>query len=249
MKSIDLNADLGEGAPHDEAIIPLVSSANIACGGHAGDVDTMRRAIELCLAHGTAVGAHPSFPDREHFGRVHLPLTPEEIRASVAAQLADFARVVRAAGATIHHVKPHGALYHHACADAAAAESIITAMRDTIPATPNLFAPANSALARAAQAAGVTVFAEAFADRRYAADGSLVPRNQPGAVLEDPAAAVAQALEIASSARVSTAGGKTIAMPAQTLCTHGDGPHPVALLTALRAALENAGFAISARIS
>lgn len=232
MRSIDLNADLGEGGTQDAALLALVSSANIACGGHAGDEETMRRSIELALASGVAIGAHPGYEDREHFGRLAMTLPLEEVTSLVRRQLEKLAALANEAGATLHHVKPHGALYNQACRDPLLAAAVVAGVSPGLI----LYALPNSALSGAGRAAGLTVCAEGFADRRYRDDGSLMPRGEPGAVIKDVDAAVAQALAIASNGEV------------RTLCVHGDGATAVAILQALRPKLAAAGLAVSGAV-
>lgn len=220
MKRIDLNADLGEGGADDAALLELVDSANIACGGHAGSEVIMRRTLALAMAAGVAAGAHPGYEDRENFGRREMQLPPEIAEDLVARQVGKFALL---AGGAVHHVKPHGALYNQANRDAALAAAVVKGIQKVAPDA-LLYALPDSALAAAGRAAGMRVRAEGFADRRYRADGSLVPRGEPAAVISDVAEAVAQALELARSGRI------------ETLCVHGDGPQALAMLRALRAA-------------
>lgn len=240
MRIIDLNVDLGEGGAHDAELIALASSANIACGGHAGDETTMRAAVSACQKHGVAIGAHPGYEDRGNFGRVAMNLSAAEVADLVSRQVERLA-----AFAEIHHVKPHGALYNQADRDPALAQAVIHGIQRVLPAT-ILYAPPAGALATAADFAGFTVHSEGFADRRYLENASLVPRGETGAVIDDLAAAVDQALEIALSQRVKTLGGNWIPLPARTLCVHGDGAEAVRLLGEIRRALESAGFTIRA---
>ena len=230
MRFIDLNADLGEGGAHDAALLELVTSANIACGGHAGDEETMRRSVEWALASGVAIGAHPGYEDREHFGRLAMVLPLEKITDLVRRQVEALAALVEDAGARLHHVKPHGALYNQSCRDPLLAAALVAGITGVSPDLV-LYALPASALSEAGRAAGLTVCAEGFADRRYRLDGSLMPRGEPGAVIKDVDSAVAQALEIASSRNVGT------------LCVHGDGVTAVAILRALREKLGGAGMA------
>lgn len=222
MNRIDLNADLGEGGPDDAALLELVDSANIACGGHAGSEEMMRRTIGLAIAAGVAAGAHPGYEDRENFGRREMQLAPEAVTELVARQVGKFAAI---SGGTVHHVKPHGALYNQANRDPSLAAAVVNGIRQISPDA-LLYALPNSALAAAGRAAGMAVRAEGFADRRYRADGSLVPRGEPGAVISNIEEAVAQALELARSGRVDT------------LCVHGDGAHSLAMLRAIHAAFS-----------
>lgn len=232
MRRIDLNADLGEGGTEDVALLGLVTSANIACGGHAGDEETMRRAIDLALASGVAIGAHPGYEDREHFGRRAMTLPLAQITDLVKRQVGNLATLATAAGTRLHHVKPHGALYNQAARDPALAAAVVEGITRVSPELA-LYALPDSALADAGRAAGLTVRAEGFADRRYRDDGSLMPRSEPGAVIKDVDAAVAQALEIAGKGTVDT------------LCVHGDGVTAVAILRELRGRLAEAGMTFS----
>jgi UPF0271 protein len=244
-RRIDFNCDLGEGCGTDADIVPLISSASIACGGHAGDDDSMRAAIALCLRNGVAVGAHPSFEDRAHFGRLELATTPEEAQAMVARQLVRFAAACSAQDATFHHVKPHGALYNLAARDAGIAEAVVTAVRAQDPALV-LYALPGSALARAGEAAGLRVAHEVFAERRYEADGSLTPRTTPGAVIEGVDDALAQVQTILDEGRVIARTGESVAIRADTVCLHGDRADAPAFARALHAALVAAGMRIAA---
>lgn len=232
--SIDLNADVGEGAPHDAALFAAgISSANVACGAHAGDPATMAAACALAARHGVALGAHPGHADRENFGRREVPLGLAELGILLAGQLRLLRRHADAAGIAIRHVKPHGALYHFLNREAEHALLFAGSLRALAPGAV-LFGPPGGALREAAELAGLGFVAEGFIDRAYRPDGTLVPRGEPGAVLHDEAAAVAQALALARTGRFGT------------LCVHGDGPAAVRLLGVARAALVAAGFRISA---
>jgi 5-oxoprolinase (ATP-hydrolysing) subunit A len=241
MRAIDLNADLGEGGSQDAALIALASSVNIACGGHAGDEETMENAVEAALAAGVAIGAHPGYEDREHFGRRAMDLEPAAVAELVSRQVGRLAEI--AAG--IHHVKPHGALYHQADRDPALAAAVAEGVRRIVPGC-GFYVPPAGALAAAGEAAGLAVWAEGFVDRRYQENGMLVPRGEPGAVIGDAEEAIAQALHIACEQRVKTVAGTWFPLPARTLCVHGDSPQAVELLGAVRRALEAAGFTIRA---
>jgi UPF0271 protein len=227
--TIDLNCDLGEGMPHDAELMALISSANIACGGHAGNRETMATAVTLARRHGVAIGAHPGHADREHFGRIEHPLSPAAAAALVLSQIAALASL---AGSDLHHVKLHGALYHQAGRDAALAAAIATALA-THHRGLVVYALAGSVLAREARAAGLAVAEEAFIDRAYLADGSLAPRTRPGAVVTDPAGAAAQARRLVHEGRVVTLDGADLALRPDTLCIHGDGAAPVAIARAV----------------
>src|SRR6266404_6041305 len=241
---VDLNADLGEGAGHDDELLELVTSANIACGFHAGDADTMHRTIEAARDHGVAVGAHPSLFDRENFGRKELPVTPEEVCDAVSYQLGVFSAIADALGVHPNHVKPHGALYHMAVRD----EKIAGAIADAIANTDRaliLFAPDGSALARAAEAGGLKIAREVFADRNYLADGTLVPRTRLDALLRDPVEAAARVSRMLREDKVRSVDGVDIDVKAETICVHGDTPGAVEFARALRAQLKNEGVTIA----
>jgi UPF0271 protein len=245
MRAIDLNCDLGEGAGHDAELMPLVTSANIACGGHAGDDRTMRIAIGLAAAHGVAIGAHPGFEDRPNFGRAELALAEREIFELVARQVRALAQIARAAERRLAHVKPHGGLYHLAARDRRTADAIARAV-GSVDRGLVLVGLAGSHLLAAGRAAGLRVASEAFADRAYSPDGSLVPRTRPGALIGDAAAAAAQGLRLAREGRVRAADGTDVAVRADTLCLHGDGPAAVAFARRLRTELASAGVAVRA---
>lgn len=240
---IDLNADLGEGAGSDEALLGLVSSANIACGWHAGDAKTMRQCVRWALEHGVAIGAHPSFPDRENFGRSTMHLPPEEITANVLYQIGALAAIVKAEGGTLTHVKPHGQLYNQAVKEPELAEAIVDAVRRFDPSL-KFFGLAGSGMIDAARRAGLTPVEEVFADRGYMPDGSLVPRSQPGALIEDEEASLAQTLALVRDHQVRAIDGSTVAVNAQTVCLHGDGAHALAFARRIRDRLTIEGIAI-----
>jgi UPF0271 protein len=242
---VDLNADLGEGAPDDAALLALVSSANIACGWHAGDARLMQATVAAALARGVAIGAHPSYPDREHFGRREMLLTPAEVRADLIYQIGALDALVRAAGGRLHHVKPHGALYNQAARDPALADAIAAAVLDIDPSLA-VYGLAGGELLRAAERAGLRAVAEVFADRGYRADGSLVPRSQPGALIDDVGNAVARTLRMVREGVVAAVSGETVPLQAQTLCLHGDGPHALAFARAIHQALTDAGIDLRA---
>jgi len=242
---VDLNADLGEGAPDDVELLVLVSSANIACGWHAGDARLMQATVMAALERGVAIGAHPSYPDRENFGRSEMQLTPEQVRADVIYQIGALDALVRAAGGRLHHVKPHGALYNQAARDPALADAIATAVLDVNPSLA-VYGLAGGELPKAAERAGLRAVAEVFADRGYRADGSLVPRSQPGALIHDTDEAVARALRMVSEGVVQAVSGETVPLQAQTICLHGDGPHAIAFARAIHQALNQAGVQLRA---
>jgi UPF0271 protein len=238
VPSIDLNADLGEsyGVWHigdDAAMLGVVTSANVACGFHAGDPSTLRRTCLLAAERGVAIGAQVSYPDLLGFGRRFVDIDPAELRDAVLYQLGALDAFAQVAGTGVRYVKPHGALYHACSSHPAQAQAVVAAAHEYDPAMAVLGAP-SSVLLEFADAAGMEPVPEAYADRAYQADGSLVPRNQPGAVLHDPAAAAAQAVALAT-------GGT-----ARSICVHGDTPGAVAIATAVRAALETAGIGVYA---
>lgn len=237
---VDLNADLGEGAPDDAELLSLVTSANIACGWHAGDARLMQATVRAALARGVAIGAHPSFPDREHFGRREMQLAPDEVQADVAYQVGALDALVRAAGGRLHHVKPHGALYNQAARDPALAGAIAGAVRAVDPALA-VYGLAGGELLKAAERAGLRAVAEVFADRGYQADGSLVPRSQPGALVHDTDEAVRRTVRMVREGVVQAVTGETVPLRAQTVCLHGDGPHALAFARAIHTALTQAG--------
>jgi len=250
MKRIDLNCDLGEsfGAwrmGDDPELLALVSSANIACGFHAGDPTIMQRTVAEAAARGVAIGAHVSLPDLQGFGRREMAVTPAEVHAMTRYQLGALYAFARAAGVAVAHVKPHGALYNMAARDRVMADAIATAVR-TFDPTLRLFGLAGSALLDAGRTVQLDVVSEAFADRRYRADGSLLPRSEPGAVIADDAEATAQALGMVTAGQVTAVGGGVVQLQADTLCLHGDGAHAVAFARALRDALTQAGLRIAA---
>jgi UPF0271 protein len=223
----------------DAEVLAYVSSANIACGFHAGDPDTMRRTVGLAARAGVAIGAHVSLPDLVGFGRREMRVNASETYALTLYQIGALAGFVRAAGARLYHVKPHGALYNMAARDAALADAIARAVRD-FDATLVLVGLAASELPRAGERVGLAVAHEAFADRRYESDGSLTARREPGAVIEDVDAAVAQALAIANGLGVATRQGGTLSLRADTICVHGDRANAALFARSLREALEAA---------
>lgn len=245
---IDLNCDCGEsyGAwslGDDAAIMPYVSSANIACGGHAGDPLVMRRTVRLGRDAGVAVGAHPGFPDLQGFGRRMIALSPDEIAATVLTQIGALYAVARAEGVSLTHVKPHGALYNYAAITPSAAEAIAYAVA-AFDADLILVGLAGSALINAGQAAGLRVAREAFADRRYEADGMLRDRRLPDAVLHDNDAALMQALTMVRDGYALTSDGERVSLAADTICLHGDTPGAAERAAFLRRGLEAAGVEI-----
>ncbi|HMM45475.1 MAG TPA: 5-oxoprolinase subunit PxpA [Candidatus Macondimonas sp.] len=240
---IDLNADVGEGSPADAALIPLVSSVNIACGAHAGDATTMARTVALAAAHGVAIGAHPGYADPEHFGRRALDLPAPAIHRLVAEQAEALAAHAHAAGTRLTHVKPHGALYNQAAGDMNLAMTVARAVHD-VDANLTLVGLAGSALIAAGRRLALRVAAEAFVDRRYEADGSLTPRGHPDGLIIDAEDAARQVLTLLHTGRLMTRTGQMIALTANTFCVHGDSPAALALVRNLRERLAAAGIAV-----
>lgn len=237
---IDLNCDLGEGTGFDTELMPLVTSANIACGGHAGDEPSMAQAIVLAMRHRVAIGAHPGFNDREHFGRREIAVVPEEVFQLVLSQTRALQRVARPLGARVHHVKPHGALYSMAARNTLLADAVAQAVYEADPRLV-LFGLAGSQLLAAARRCGLDSAAEAFADRAYEADGRLAPRGASGSVIEDVDAAVAQAIRIVREGVVRATDGSDLALRADTMCVHGDGRNAVELARRIRTEFGRAG--------
>lgn len=242
---IDLNCDLGEGAGNDEALMPLITSANIACGAHAGDETTMRATVRLARRHGVAIGAHPGFADREHFGRREQVLAPREIVALVRGQVEALRRIAGEEGAAVTHVKPHGALYNLAARDAVVAKAVAEAVA-TLDMSLRLYGPAGSELLKAGREAGLRVVAEVFADRTYQADGSLTPRGRPDAMHAGEAAAVGQVLRMLREGCVRATDGTDVIIAAETVCLHGDGPAAVEFAAGVRQALLAEGVVLRA---
>ena len=245
---IDLNSDLGESFGRwslgsDAEVMRSITSANIACGYHAGDPGVMRETVRRAKAAGVAIGAHPGFPDLVGFGRRNMSATPREVEDFVLYQVGALSAIAAAEGVTLQHVKAHGALYNMAIRDSGLSEAIASAVAAFNPAL-ILFALPGTELERAARAAGLRVAAEGFADRAYQADGSLTPRDRPGAVIEDAGEVVARALRMACDGIVTSIDGRDISMRVQTICTHGDTPGSHHLTRAVREALERAGVAV-----
>ena len=246
--SADLNADLGEsfgaytiGA--DPELIPLITSANIACGFHAGDPLVMRKTVELCARHGVAVGAHPGFPDLAGFGRRNLAMKPEEARAAVLYQAGALAAFCRAAGVPLRHVKLHGAMYNMAAKDPVLARAVAEAVAELGEGTA-LMGLSGSEMLKAAREAGIPVLSEVFADRGYRSDGSLVPRGQPGDLIQDEAEAAARAERMVREGLVRSVDGTDAPVRADSICVHGDGPKALLFAGRIRRELEKAGIRV-----
>jgi 5-oxoprolinase (ATP-hydrolysing) subunit A len=241
--SVDLNADLGEGLGHDEELFKLISSANIATGFHAGDSDTMHAAVSAAKEHEVAVGAHPSFFDRENFGRKELKVSNQEVFDAVAYQLGIFQAIASAVGVQPNHVKPHGALYNMAVRDEKLADAIARAIHSVDPKL-ILFAPDNTELARAGESHGLQIACEVFADRNYLNDGWLVPRTRPDALLRDPKQAAERVLRMLREGQVRSVEGRDVKVRGETICVHGDTPGAVEFARELRTQLEKEGVRI-----
>ncbi len=239
--SVDLNADVGEGAD-DTALFDLVTSASVACGVHAGDLRTMRRTVEAAARRGVVVGAHPSYPDREGFGRRPMDLAPAQITALILDQVEMLDSVARAAGTRVRYVKPHGALYHRMADDEHCAVAVGDALRQAGGLV--LLAPSGSHAVAVVGSSGVRVVTEAFADRAYLPDGRLAPRTVAGSVLTDPGEVARRAVAIARDRRVTAVDGTTISLEASSICVHGDTPGAAALARHVRQALEAAGVTL-----
>ncbi len=238
MQHIDVNADIGEiSLQADAELMPFISSANIATGFHAGTAEQMSHAIALCKAHGVAIGAHPSYYDREHFGRRAQQCTEQEIYLLVLYQLGALAALANVQQARIRHVKPHGALYNQSAKEPRVAAAIARAVRDFDDQL-FLVGLAQSASLQAAQDIGLRTYAEGFADRRYTDAGQLLDRSQADALIDSESEAILQALQMIQQSTVRSASGQQISMPIDTLCIHGDGPHALRFARAIQAALS-----------
>jgi UPF0271 protein len=249
-KTIDLNCDMGEsygawkmGA--DAGVMPYISSANIACGFHAGDPATIRKTVRLAVDAGVAVGAHPSLPDLMGFGRRAMKISPQDMYDLVVYQAGAVEAFARAAGAKLHHVKCHGALYNMAATDEGLSEAMAKAVRD-LGEEVKLYALSNSLMMKVAKKQNIPVLGEVFADRGYSDDGTLAPRDQPGGMIEDPAASVKQVLGMIEEGTVISLNGKRVAVTADTLCLHGDQPGAVTFAKRLRETFKEKGIAVAA---
>ncbi|WP_419890866.1 LamB/YcsF family protein [Paenibacillus xylanexedens] len=249
-KTLDINCDLGESygvyrTLSDESILPLITSANIACGFHAGDPATMRLTVERALEHQVAIGAHPGLPDLQGFGRRRMNITPREAYDMVVYQIGALEAFVRASGGRMHHVKPHGALYNMAVEDAKLAEGIAEAIYQVQPDL-YLYGLAGSELIHAADRIGMRSVSEVFADRTYGVDGKLTPRSQAGALIEESGQAIAQVLRMVKDEVVVSTDGTLVPIKAETVCIHGDGAYALAFAQEIRRVLESEGIKLSA---
>jgi len=240
--SIDLNADVGEGAAGDDVVLGQVTSASVACGVHAGDIDTMRRTVETAARHGVVIGAHPSYPDREGFGRRRMDIAPARITEEVLSQLSVLVAVAEECGTRVRYVKPHGALYLRMAHDEACARAVAAAVIQSGNLV--LLAPAGTGAVEVAGSMGVTVATEAFADRAYTRHGRLVPRTEQGAVLEDPVEVTRRATTIALDHRVTAIDGTLVELVASSICVHGDTPGAAGMARRVRVALEGLGITL-----
>ncbi|MEO1554521.1 MAG: 5-oxoprolinase subunit PxpA [Pseudomonadota bacterium] len=240
---MDLNADLGEGCAFDAELMTVVTSCNIACGGHAGDEVSMRTALRLAKVNNVAAGAHPSFPDRENFGRTPSPQRGAELEQQLVEQVSALKRLATEIGVPLCHLKPHGALYNMAAQDADLSESVVSVLIELLPGA-RLFGPPTSKLEAVAKANGVSFIAEGFADRAYEQDGRLRDRKHPGAVIHDTEVQTRQALLIATQGEVDAYESARIALPVQTICVHGDTPGAFAAAQSIRQSLEQNGILI-----
>ena len=245
MRSIDLNSDLGEGAGHDPEIMRFVTSANIACGAHAGDERTMRETVELALRNGVSIGAHPGYPDRANFGRLPMRMDALALIEEVAAQVRALADIAATAGARLNHVKAHGAMYNQAERDRDIASAIASGIFDDARGASLLvFAPPGSAMLERALAMDLRVAREGFVDRAYEPDGTLRSRRLPGALHTDPTAAAAQAVSLVKEGGVRAYDGSFLRLEVDTLCLHGDTPGAPAIAAAVREAFAREGIAV-----
>ena len=247
---MDLNSDLGEGYGHwalgdDAALLGVVTSANVACGFHAGDPATIDRTVRTATEHGVAIGAQVSYPDLVGFGRREIDVVPDDLTADVLYQIGALEAFARAAGSRVRYVKPHGALYNRIARDPVQAAAVVEAIRRYDPTLPLLTLPGSAAM-RAATDAGIPAVGEGFADRAYTGEGRLASRREPGAVLHDPEEVAARAVVMATEGRVETADGGEVAVEVRSLCVHGDTPGAVDLARAVRAALDEAGVVLEA---
>jgi len=243
MTYIDLNCDMGEGIGDDALLMPWISSANIACGYHAGDEETMKRTVELAVMHGVAIGAHPGFLDKENFGRTEMILPLTMIYDWIATQLHSLQKICSAFNTTIHHVKPHGALYNMAAKDAALADTIARAIKDVNTGW-ILYGLSGSYLVSEAKRKGLLTAAEVFADRTYQDDLSLTPRSQANALIQDEEQALQQVLQMIQQQTVQSITHTTIPIAAETICLHGDGKHAVAFAKRIHQSLKENNIAI-----
>ncbi len=242
-RTVDLNCDMGEGCGNDTELMEFISSANIACGYHAGDATTMRKTVEMAVEKGVAIGAHPGYPDRENFGRVAMQMSPAKVNEIVSDQIATLNEFAIRADARLSHVKAHGALYNQAARDtelaAAIAEAVAAFDKELV-----LFCLSGSPMIAEAEKLGLRTASEVFADRTYQADGSLTPRTRPNALIHDTGEAVAQAVKMLASGAVKATDGSTVTLRADTICLHGDGKNALEFAIAINRAMKDNGIGI-----
>ncbi len=243
---VDLNCDLGEGGPNDAELMALISSANIACGVHAGDIDTMRRSVESALKHNVSIGAHPGYDDRPSFGRAEVQMPSTEIRQLVADQVTTLRAVCDEFDAKLAHVKPHGALYNQSARDREIARAVALGVRD-VDVELRLFGLAGSSSLSEAESIGLRTVSEVFADRTYMDDGTLTPRSEPDALITFEGDAVEQVLNMVKYGRVRSLAAIMVQIRTDTICIHGDGKYAVGFAREIRNALENDGIVIQAQ--
>ncbi|MFU2134218.1 5-oxoprolinase subunit PxpA [Gallibacterium anatis] len=236
MKHVDLNVDLAEGCSNDQRLLQLVTSANVACGLHAGDFNEMRKAIRWAKENKVRVGAHPSFPDRENFGRTNMQLPYDELKACLLYQLGAVKALCDAEGVSLSYVKPHGALYNQAAKDESLAALIALTIKQFDPSL-KLMGLSGSLMLKVAQQHGLGIISEVFADRHYLADGSLVPRSRADALVDNDEEAISQVLQMVLQGSVPTVGGQNVAIQADSICLHGDGEHAISFAEKIRKAL------------
>ncbi|KGQ24004.1 LamB/YcsF family protein [Gallibacterium anatis] len=236
MKHVDLNVDLAEGCSNDQRLLQLVTSANVACGLHAGDFNEMRKAIRWAKENKVRIGAHPSFPDRENFGRTNMQLPDDELKACLLYQLGAVKALCNAEGVSLSYVKPHGALYNQAAKDESLAALIALTIKQFDPSL-KLMGLSGSLMLKVAQQHGLGIISEVFADRHYLADGSLVPRSRADALVDNDEEAISQVLQMVLQGSVPTVGGQNVAIQADSICLHGDGEHAISFAEKIRKAL------------
>lgn len=237
MLTIDINCDLGEGFPNDAALMPFISSANIACGFHAGDIDTIKKTIALCLEHNVAIGAHPGFNDKANFGRTEMVLSDCELFDLVAEQIVLIQNICEEMGAILHHVKPHGALYNMAARDATMSYIIAGVIKEINPSL-ILYGLSNSFLISESEALGLKTASEVFADRTYTPEGMLTPRTQANALLHSREESLSQVLQMITQQQVRATDGSLVSLKADTICIHGDGDHALFFAEAIHEAMK-----------
>lgn len=237
MLTIDINCDLGEGFPNDSLLMPFISSANIACGFHAGDTDTIKRTIENCVKNKVAIGAHPGFKDRANFGRTKMALSNCELYDVVAEQIELVLNICKEMGAMLHHVKPHGAMYNMAARDTTMSYIIAGAIKEINPSL-ILYGLSNSFLISEAEALGLKTASEVFADRTYTPEGMLTPRTQANAMLHSTEASLSQVLQMITKQQVTAIDGSLVSLKADTICIHGDGDHALSFAEAICKAMK-----------